>query len=98
MIPMLILAAGVAGWVACWFAGAYVAGAKHRPRVEGFILGFAFAAIGVLIEALLPAGPEPRGKAKRRRVPTAEYYREPKYDETEDTVGDWLTRPETQGP
>jgi hypothetical protein len=53
--------------------GAWIAKQKRRGPIEGFILGFLFGPLGVVIEALLPAGtrdlptlrplvrPEPQG-------------------------------------
>ena len=41
------------------FLGTYVARQKNRSTTEGFILGFFFSLIGVIILALLPSSEKP---------------------------------------
>lgn len=41
------------------FLGIYVAKQKNRSTTEGFILGFLFSLIGVIILALLPSNEKP---------------------------------------
>src|SRR4051794_5748224 len=46
----------VASWLACAGLGAWVATQKDRSPLEGALLGFLFAFVGVIVEALLPQG------------------------------------------
>ena len=79
-----------AAWAAQCGLGVYVAWAKRRSRAEGFLLGFFLGIFGVMIAAFLPTKPDPREKKRR---PTVEHYKWTPMDETEETVGDWLTQP-----
>jgi hypothetical protein len=47
---VLLISAVVTG-----FLGRYVAKEKGREAAEGFILGFLFSLIGVIVEAILPS-------------------------------------------
>lgn len=47
---VLLISAVVTG-----FLGRYVAKEKGREAAEGFILGFLFSLIGVIVEAVLPS-------------------------------------------
>jgi hypothetical protein len=58
-----ILAAGLIVAVVFGGLGAWVATQKDRGQGEGFILGLLFGPLGVLIEALLPAGASGRTPA-----------------------------------
>jgi hypothetical protein len=49
----------LAVWLALAVLSAWVAGQKHRSEGEGFVLGALFGPLGVLVEALLPAGTPP---------------------------------------
>jgi hypothetical protein len=67
---MLWTIAAVA-WLVFAVFGAWVAAQKDRGQGEGFVLGFLFGPLGVLIEALLPAGkpaeppsPKPAGPSR----------------------------------
>jgi hypothetical protein len=50
---LLVFVAVIA--VAFSLLGAWVASQKRRDPFEGFILGFVFGPLGVLIEAMLPS-------------------------------------------
>lgn len=41
------------------FLGVYVANQKNRNSTEGFVLGFLFSLVGVIILALLPSNDKP---------------------------------------
>ncbi len=46
-------------WIAMGFLAAWIAAQKKRGPAEGFILGFVFGPLGVIVEALLPSQQAP---------------------------------------
>lgn len=76
-------------WAGQCVLGAYVAGTKRRSRVAGFLTGLFLGVVGVLMLVLMPARPE-----KKTRRPTVDHYGWKPMDETEETVGDWITQPQ----
>ena len=44
------------GWTSFAVLGAYVAGHKRRPAIEGVALGLIFGPVGCLVLAMLPTG------------------------------------------
>ena len=57
----ILLISLVAGLVT-GFIGSYVAGEKGRSNLEGFIFGFLFSVIGVIIVGILPTKEKPKKK------------------------------------
>ncbi|MGE4196031.1 MAG: hypothetical protein AB7G11_02760 [Phycisphaerales bacterium] len=49
--------------------GLFVAAAKRRSKLEGFLLGLLFGPFGILIEALLPNGERPAPAGRPRPDP-----------------------------
>jgi hypothetical protein len=70
------------------FLGRWIAGEKHREPSEGFLLGFLFGPLGVLIEALLPTKEKPKPKAKRRLSRSG--WQPPADDNFDQEAADWL--------
>jgi ABC-type transport system involved in multi-copper enzyme maturation permease subunit len=55
MIGIVIVSSFILG-----FLGSYVAKEKNRSGTEGFLLGFLFSFLGVIIVALLPTKEKPK--------------------------------------
>lgn len=59
-------------WTTIGLLGAWVASQKGRSAIEGFLLGFVFSILGVLIEAMLPNKIRP--KTERQPEPSVSAY------------------------
>ena len=55
---VVVILVALLAWFAFGWGGSYVARVKRRSTDEGFLFGFLLGPIGILIEALLPMGPE----------------------------------------
>jgi Mn2+/Fe2+ NRAMP family transporter len=69
-------------------AGAYVAAQKHRPRLEGAVLGGMFGLIGLLIEVLLPQGNIRQATQSKKRP----WFDTPSDPAKDAELAEWLKR------
>lgn len=76
--------------------GAWVASQKGRRKWEGALLAFFFGPVGLIVEALLPSGPERKYRRVGRAITQPEYQppdsKQVEGNPIQDEVMDWLDR------
>lgn len=69
------------------FLGVYVAIQKNRSSTEGFVLGFLFSLLGVIILALLPSNDKPFERQRNFKSPTTSVKSESLSSEEKNVIG-----------